>query len=150
MSKRTAAELDPFVDSPEREHDAIIAESLEQALLTGIQQQAASGQIPPLVLSQVMTLVKNDRLELAEALTKVTEDAAKETAAQQAGENDMTEPMTADQMTAPAAQQALAGAPVQDPRQTMPGVANLGQMLGTLRRPNMTIVPDRNVSRGGM
>jgi hypothetical protein len=78
MSKETAAGLDPFIDNPELEHDRIIAEGLEQALVASIQQQAASGQIPPLVLAKVMQIVKDDRMEIAEAIQKVTEDAQKE------------------------------------------------------------------------
>ena len=74
MSKQTAANLDPYVDNPEVEHDRIIAESLEQALVASIQQQASSGSLPPLVLSKIMQLVRDDKMEIAEALNKVTED----------------------------------------------------------------------------
>jgi hypothetical protein len=148
MSKETAQQLDPFIENPEAEHDKIIAEGLEQALVAGIQQQASSGAIPPLTLSKVMTLVRNDKLELAEALVKVAEDAAAEEAAKQAAPPDPGTPQTADQMAAGATTQALAG--VQDPQATMPGMANLSQMLGNLRRPAMTVQPMRGVARGAV
>ena len=32
--------IDPLVEDPEFEHDAVVAEQLEQALLVSIQQQA--------------------------------------------------------------------------------------------------------------
>ena len=41
MSKKSAAELDPYISDAENEHDQIIVEGLETALLTGVQQQAS-------------------------------------------------------------------------------------------------------------
>jgi len=131
MSKKTAATLDPYIDNPEQEHDSIIAEGLEQALMAGLQQQASSGQLPPLVISKVMTLVANDKMELAEALTKVTEDALKE---QQAAEQSAAPAATADAAMAGQTVQSLAGpqAAIQGPN---PSQANLSDLLSTLRRP---------------
>ena len=130
MSKRTAATLDPYIDNPEQEHDEIVAEGLEQALLAGMQQQAAQGAIPPLVLAKVMTMVRDDKMELAEAFNKVTEDAMKAQQEEQQGA------MGPEQAMAPAAMQAMAG-----PAAAMPAVqgpspsqANLGQLLNTLRK----------------
>jgi hypothetical protein len=147
MSKRTAAHLDPYIDNPEQEHDMIIAEGLEQALMAGIQQQASSGQIPPLVLSKVMTLVQNDKMELADALNKVTEDALKEEQAKQQAPPD--QPMSPEMAMAGSAAQSMAG-----PQSPIPGTGqgmkDLGAMLGDLRRPNMTIQPQRGVAQGAM
>jgi hypothetical protein len=128
MSKETAAGLDPYIDNPEVEKDNIIAEGLEQALVAGLQQQAASGQVPPLVVAKVMKLVRDDRMELAEAFNKVTEDAMKEQEAEQAA----MEP-SVDQLTADATIGAMAGpqAAVQGPN---PSQENLGSLLNTLRR----------------
>ena len=132
MSKQTAATLDPYIDNPEAEHDQIISEGLEQALVTGIQQQAASGAIPPLVLAKVMDLVKNDRMELAEALNKVTEDAAKEQQQQQPQQD------SPDALMAQGAIQSLAGG-AQQPQAAIQGPnasqSNLMSLLSTLRRP---------------
>lgn len=133
MSKETAQQLDPWVDSPEMEHDRIIAEGLEQALVGGIQQQAAAGALPPLVVSKVMALVRNDKLELAEALTKVVEDAQRAEQEAQAAQG----PPGVDAAMAPAAQAGLAGA------SPIPG-ANEGQqafsgLLTALRRPSMAV-----------
>ena len=139
MSKETAATLDPFVDNPETEKDRIIAEGIEQALVSGIQQQAAAGSMPPMVLAKIMRLVQNDRMELAEALEKVTQEALEEQEAQQQeqqmamGEEEMMSP---DQAMAGAALRSMVGpegmARAEGPNQTQ---QNLMSMLSTLRRP---------------
>lgn len=137
MSKQTAATLDPYIDNPETEHDQIIAEGLEQALVAGLQNQAASGQIPPLVVAKVMKLVKDDRMEIAEAFNKVTEDAMREQEAKNqatAGmEQQSVDGLTADAtLAAMAGPQAAAGMPtVQEPSMSQ---QNLGMMLNTLRK----------------
>ena len=47
-------ELDPMVEDPQFEHDRIIAENIEQAFLTSIQQQAAdpNGPYQPIDLAR--------------------------------------------------------------------------------------------------
>jgi len=137
MSKQTAATLDPYIDNPETEHDAIIAEGLEQALMSGLQQQAASGQMPPLVVAKVMKLVRDDKLELAEAFNKVTEDALKEQQAkeeaQAGGMPGMGGPMSPEQAMAPQAVMAMAGGMPSIPGAN-PTQQSLGDMLNVLRK----------------
>lgn len=151
MSKQTAATLDPFIDNPETEHDKIISEGLEQALVAGLQQQASTGAIPPLVLAKIMTMVENDRMELAEALNKATEDAMKE----QEKEQMEGAAMTPDQMMAPSMMAAMAGpgaaaAPTSPIPGAGQGMADLGALLGSLRRPAMTVQPMRGAERGAV
>jgi len=156
MSKETAASLDPFIDNPEVEHDRIIAEGLEQALVASIQQQAAGGQIPPLVLAKVMSMVKSDRMEIAEAIQKVTEEAAEE-------QRKAEEEAMAQQQGGMGMEQALAGAtmgsmmgPGAAAQMQSPipgagqGMEDLGSLLGALRRPAMTVAPMRGVERGAV
>jgi hypothetical protein len=154
MSKETAATLDPYIDNPEMEHDAIIAEGLEQALMAGIQQQASSGQMPPLTLAKVMRLVRDDKMELAEALNKVTEDALKEQEAKQQEAAAMAggeEAMSPDMAMAGQTVNAMAGQQSPIPgTDAMPGMSSLGDMLGALRRPAMTVQPMRGVERGAV
>lgn len=136
MSKRTAATLDPYIDNPEQEHDQIIAEGLEQALVAGLQQQAASGQIPPLTLAKIMEMVRNDKMELAEALNKVTEEAMRE---QQQMEQEAAMAATPEQAAAPQTVAAMAGpqtSAIQGPNQSQ---QNLLSLLSTLRRPMTAI-----------
>lgn len=75
MSKRTAQEVDPLIADPEREHDRVIQEQLEQALLLSVQQQAQAGTIPPADLAKIMNIVLTDKLPLAEAIEKVNKMA---------------------------------------------------------------------------
>ena len=137
MSKETAATLDPFIDNPEMEHDNIISEGLETALLSGLQQQAAAGALPPLTLAKIMTLVKSDRMELAEAINKAVEDAQKEAQAAaeaQAAEQQAMAP-TPDMAAAGPTAQALSGnpdalSPIPGPEQ---GTQDVGSLLAALR-----------------
>ena len=132
ISKETAATLDPFVDNPENERDRIVAEGLEQALMAGLQQQAASGQLPPMTLAKIIKLVESDRMELPEALNKVTEDAARDSEQ----EDQMGGPMTPDQAAAPATMRAMAGPEAMPAtRGPSPDQQNMMQMLSTMRRP---------------
>jgi len=84
MSKKSFMMIDPLVEDPEFEHDTVIAEQLEQALLTSVQQQAAEGAIPPADLARIMDLVGNDKMELGAAVEKVQREA-QERQAQQVG-----------------------------------------------------------------
>lgn len=131
MSKESAATLDPFIDNPEVERDRVTAEGIEQALVQSIQNQAAQGAIPPLVLAKIMRLVRTDKMELAEAFAKVTEDAAAEA---QKEKDENAEP-NAEAMMAPAAMAAMAGPQAAD---GIPGASqtqeSLGNMLNTLRK----------------
>jgi hypothetical protein len=157
MSKETAAELDPFIASPEVEHDRVVAEGLEQALLSGIQNQAAQpaemGGLPPLVVARVMELVRNDKKELAEALVYATEEAARkaqEAAAAAQAQAGGAPPAAPDAMgmAAPAAMAGLAGAsPIPGPTA---GQGDLASLLSTLRKPAMTIQPMKGVARGAV
>jgi hypothetical protein len=109
MSKETAAALDPYIDNPEMEKDKIIAEGLEQALMAGLQQQASTGSIPPLVLAKIMNLVRSDKMELAEALNKVTEDAMREQEREQEEMAGMEEELSPEDAMSGAAISSLAG-----------------------------------------
>ena len=75
MSKRSFMAIDPLVDDPEFEHDTVIGEQLEQALLASVQQQASQGAIPPADLARIMDLVMHDKMELAGAVEKVQREA---------------------------------------------------------------------------
>lgn len=136
MSKETAATLDPFIDNPEVEHDNIVSEGIELAILTGLQQQAAAGAIPPLTLAKIMRLVKSDQMELAEALNKAVEDAQKEAqaAAEAQAAQQQVQP-TPEMAAAGPTAQSLSGnpqalSPVPGPEQ---GTQDVGQLLAALR-----------------
>ena len=60
----------------------MIADQLEQALLTSVQQQAAEGVIPPADLARIMDLVRSNKLDLADAVAKVQKEAQERQAEQ--------------------------------------------------------------------
>lgn len=145
QSKRTAMYMDPVIANPEKEHDQIIVEGIESAMVAQIQAQAQSGAIPPLVLSRIMQLVQQDKLELPEAMQKAMQEAmdaqAEQAAQAQAGPQDPA------QAAAGATQAALTGSPVPGPT---PGQEDVADLLATIRQPNMTIQPQRGVAEGAL
>jgi len=84
MSKETAREADPLISDPNIEHDRIIAEGVEAALLSSIQQQAANpaGPYQPADLALLVKKVLVDNKSLYDAVSEVDE-TAKERQAQQ-------------------------------------------------------------------
>lgn len=70
MSKATGRRMHPDIADPEYEHDMVVSEGLEMALLSGLQQQAATGAIPVTDIAEIMQMVESDRVELADAIAK--------------------------------------------------------------------------------
>lgn len=148
MSTRSIQEMDPFVSDPEMESDRITSESLSRAMLSGIEQQAASGQMPPAVVAKVKALVESDEMELEDAVTKAVEDYAKaQQEAQATQQQPAGAPPTPDQAASAAGMQSLAGA--QMPGATA-GQDKLASLLSTLRRPAQTVAPMRGAETGAM
>jgi hypothetical protein len=77
MSKESAREADPLISDPDFEHDRIIAEGVEDALLASVQQQAANPQGPyqPEDLAYLTRLVVEQDVPLFEAVAKTDERA---------------------------------------------------------------------------
>jgi len=77
MSKESAREADPLISDPDLEHDRIIAEGVEAALLSSIQQQAANPQGPyqPQDLAYLVKLVVENDEPLFDAVRKTDERA---------------------------------------------------------------------------
>lgn len=83
MSKESAREADPLIADPELEHDRIISEGVESALLSSIQQQAANPEGPyqPDDLAYLTFLVMEQDQTLYEAV-RLTDERARERQAQ--------------------------------------------------------------------
>lgn len=77
ISKQSAREQDPEVRDAELEHDRIVSEGLEDALLVGIKSGAASPEPPysPAQIARIRLLVRTNRMDLDEAVAKVDEEA---------------------------------------------------------------------------
>jgi hypothetical protein len=121
MSKQTAQEIDPFIADPELEKDRVISEGLEQALLQSIQTQASQGAIPPADVAAIASLVASDKMDLAEAVTKIHEDAQK----RQATPAPAGAPETMPGLGAP-------GMGAEQPAQAAPQPADLQGFLASL------------------
>ena len=143
MSMGTGREMHPFIEDPEREHDRTVSESLERALLTSIEQQAAAGAIPPNDLARIMELVQSNKMDLAAAITKAQEEAQ----ARQASSGPPGSPEGPVDPMSPEAQPGLAQpgmgaeAGVEGP---MPNVGDLGSLLMQLRGPQLQVASERN------
>jgi hypothetical protein len=137
MSKQKFMEIDPLIDDPEREHDRIVAEKLEEALLGGFAQQVAAGTIPPLDAARVHELVESDQMELFQAIIKAHDEA-------QARQATPAPPGT------PATQPGL-GAPGMGAEQPQigpsPDSQGLAGLLQSLRSPQR-ITPQETASAG--
>lgn len=132
MSHRKFMEIDPLVEDAELEHDRIIHEKLEDALLQGIQQKVATGVLDALYVAEIMDLVGSNKMELAEAYKKVQDEAQQRQA------------QVAQAPAAPETQPGMAGPPQQqDPGdiRPAPNAQGLAQMLQGLRRPQQGMTP---------
>ena len=138
ISRRRFMDLDPLIDDPEREHDTVMKESLEDALLSGIQAQAANGAIPPADVARIISLVGSDKLELAEAIEKVHQEAQKRQATPAPQGSPETQPGLA--MPGAGAEQPSIPPPGNGAAATQPpgGIQSLRSMMGQLQKP-----PDR-------
>ena len=113
MSKESAREADPLISDPDLEHDRIIAEGVESALLTSIQQQAADpmGPYQPDDLAYLSRLVIEQDYSLYDAVTQ-TQKRAQE---RQAAIAPPGSPMTMPGLAMPGTGQEMQGAPPAGP-----------------------------------
>lgn len=81
VSKAGGRAMHPGIESPEREADSIVGETLNEALLAGLAQSAASGALSPVDLAAIYKAVTTDAKGLADAVVAV-QAAAQERQAQ--------------------------------------------------------------------
>lgn len=127
LSKLTSMKVDPLVADPEVEHDQIIFEGLETAIMGGIQQQLAAGAIPISAGARIMDLVRSDKMDLAKAVATVQQEAQQRQAAQAPPGSPETQPGIAQPGMGAEAGAAVPPSP--------PSVANLSSLLSDLRKP---------------
>lgn len=131
MSKRSAMKADPLIDDWEVEHDQVVAEGIEIALLQGLQTQVSQGAIPVSDAARIMQLVRTDQMELAEAILAVQKEAQERQASQVAPGSPEAQPGLA--MPGMGAEAGTAVGP------PPPALDNLASLMGSLRRPAMTL-----------
>ena len=114
MSKESAREADPLITDPELEHDRIIAEGVESALLSSIQQQAVNPQGPyqPDDLAYLTSLVLEKDATLYDAVRRTDQRARdRQAAAMPQGAPETMPGLAMPGMGAEAPVQGPAGAP---------------------------------------
>jgi hypothetical protein len=129
LSKKSAMQMHPMIDDAELEHDRVVSEQLEAAVLSSIQQGAASGAIPPTDVARIMELVITDQLELAEAVAKAQEEAQQRQASVVPPGAPEAQPGIAEPGSGA---EATVGPPPE-------GSKNVAALLGALRAPAMTL-----------
>ena len=125
MSKESFMKIDPLVEDVEAERDAVTAEQLEQSLLSGLQQQAASGALPPSDVARIIDLVKTNIEELASAVEKVQREAQERQAT-------MVPPTSPEAQAGIAQPGAGAEAMASPPPPAEGGAAGLRELLGAM------------------
>lgn len=83
ISAETFRTQHPYIDDPEQERDRIVAESMHKAIVGGMQEQVASGQMPIAIVAKLYTMV-SEGMDLPEALVKIDEEIKKQQAEAQA------------------------------------------------------------------
>lgn len=126
MSQDTARRLDPMVDDPEAEADAVTRERLDAALLDGLSQMASQGALPPADLAGIQRKVFVENLSLAEAVERQQQEAQERQAEQQPAGSPGTQPGIA---------QPGAGAESGVIPETPPDITRLSQLMREMRVP---------------
>lgn len=129
MSRASFMAIDPLVSDPDLEMDLITSEGLTDAMVMGIKEQAASGQIPPSDVAKIARLVKQNRMDLADAIEQVQKEAQERQAAQVAPTDPAAQPGLA--LPGAGAESAAAIPPPAD------SMGNLNSLLMKLRGPQM-------------
>jgi hypothetical protein len=133
MSKRSFMEIDPMVADAELEHDRVIGEALEAAVLASLQAQAQEGQIPPGDIARIAELVVSNKAELFGAIATAQREAQE----RQANAGPQGAPTGPALPGSPEAQPGLAqpGAGAEVPTTAAPpqGLSNVSDFLQSLR-----------------
>lgn len=114
MSKQSAREADPLISDPELEKDRLVAEGIEDALISSIQTQAAdpNGPYQPDDLAYIATQVQSNKMTLPQAIMAAQKRAQERQAAQApAGAPETMPGLSAPGMGAEAGMAGAAGPP---------------------------------------
>lgn len=137
MSLDSARSRHPLIDDADHESTMIEVEALEEALLSSLQQAAASGTLPAVDLARIQQL-KRDGKDLAAAVVQAQEEAQKRQASHAAppGPGEAVAPGTQPGLAAPGQ-----GVEQQPPADVLPApqqsLQNFQELVGALRRPQV-------------
>jgi hypothetical protein len=130
MSIETAMELDPMIRDAESEMSRITADGLRKALLNGLEQQSASGQLDPNTVARIIKKIGDGKTPIEEAVNQVHEEMQKEQAAQQQQPSPDTQTPGAGPDMQAMGQDAGQPMPEQQPGMAAPGSAGAPDLQG--------------------
>lgn len=82
MSNETARTMDPAIKDPAREADLVEIEGLRKALLTGLEQQAAQGQLDPSIIARIAMAKAQRHTSLEDAVAQIHKEEQEKQQAQ--------------------------------------------------------------------
>lgn len=126
MSQDTARRLDPMIEDPDTEADAVVRERLDQAMLEGLQQMAAGGALPPADLAGIQRKIFQQNMSLADAIDAQQQEAQERQAEQAAATDPAAQPGIA---------QPGAGAESSVIPEVPTGINRLSQLMRDMRVP---------------
>ena len=133
LSLDSGRRMHPLIDDPEHEKEMVISESLQDSLLQSIATAIQGGQLGPVDVAKITTMLEENDVSLAEAVQKVHEAEQARQAQQPAGPEEQ-QPGIAAPPGAPAGAAVPPGGPPAVGPPT-PSVQNLAQLLGSLHAP---------------
>lgn len=140
MSKKEARRKHPLIDNPDETGDEFIAEQLESSILVEMLQPGSMSVVDK---ARVAELVRQNKMDLPEAIAQVQKEAQ----TRQATAGPPGTPEGPVPPGSPEAQPGIVppglGAEAGVVPEPTPSVQNLAQLLGNLRRPQMTLPSER-------
>ena len=130
MSRETAMSYHPLIQDVNKEKDRIVLDSLEQAVLQGVQTLIGTpGGMPITDVVEIMRMIKDDDFDFVEAMAEMQEIAQERQAAQA---ETMAQGQPGLNMPGQGAESPLSIPPAGD------SMANLRNILGNVRMQQMT------------
>lgn len=75
IDERTAMEMSPFVEDPQRVEKRKLKKMMQDAMVAGLQQQAATGALDPFTLAMLDQAIESDEVTLSEAIAALVPQA---------------------------------------------------------------------------
>ena len=127
MSNDTARTMDPSIKDPIRERDMVEIEGLRKALLTGLEQQAAQGQLDPSIIARIAKKKAQRHMTLEDAIDEVHQEMQQEQAQKaQAAQQQQQQAMQGQQPQPGPEMQPGMGVGPENPVQAAPTAAPQG------------------------
>ena len=130
MSNETARTMDPAIKDPAREADLVEIEGLRKALLTGLEQQAAQGQLDPSIIARIAQAKSQRHTTLEDAVAQIHKEEQEKQQAQAEAAQQQQGP-TAEQQPGlgVSPENPVQGAQAPQGPQGQPSVQDLLEML---------------------